>query len=91
LIQHKADVNSTSKSSSDTALCVSAKKGLLNFVELFVTNNAKINQPGDNNRTPLHLALENKFQDVALFLIEHAANPNILDATGQSPLHIACR
>jgi len=84
-------VNSASKNSSDTALCVSAKKGLLNFVELFVNNNAKINQPGDGSRTPLHLALENKHQDVARYLIEHSASPNMFDATGQSPLHVACR
>jgi len=91
LLKNKSDVNSTLKNSADTALCVAAKKGLLNFVELFVNNNARINQVGDQNKTPLHLALENKYEDVAKFLIEHNANPNILDSSGQSPLHVACR
>jgi len=91
LIQHKADVNSTSKNSSDTALCVAAKKGLLNFVEALVTGNAKINQPGDGNKTPLHWALENKHHEVARFLIEHNASTSAVDSTGQSPLHAACR
>lgn len=91
LIQHKADVNSTPKNSGDTALCVASKKGLLNFVEALVTGNAKVNQPGDGNKTPLHLALENKHQEVARFLIEHNASTTAVDSSGQSPLHVACR
>jgi len=91
LIKHKADLNSVFKNGSDTALCISSKKGLLPFVQLLLESNAKVNQTGSFQKTPLHYAVEESHEEIACYLIEHNANPNALDANWMSPLHLACK
>eukprot|EP01113_Clastostelium_recurvatum_P017906 TRINITY_DN2112_c0_g1_i2.p1 TRINITY_DN2112_c0_g1~~TRINITY_DN2112_c0_g1_i2.p1 ORF type:complete len:381 (+),score=86.31 TRINITY_DN2112_c0_g1_i2:373-1515(+) len=92
LLAHKADVNAhTFQKNGETVLMVAARKGMLTYVDLFVRSGARVNQTGPGQVTALHLALENGHQDVAKFLLESGADLAALDATGSSPLHIACR
>jgi len=91
LLQHKVDVNSAQKNTMDTGLCITCKKGWLPMVELLLQAQAKVNLAGQNARTPLHYALENGNEEVAIYLLEHGANANITDAQGDTSLHVACR
>lgn len=49
-----------------------------------------INSPCcDTGWAPLHYAAEHDLLDVALWLLEHGADPNIRDNYGQTPLYIS--
>lgn len=91
LIRNKADVNQPQGHHGDTPLCVASRKGYLAHVELLIKFGARINQAGKLGATPLHCALENKHENVAQFLVGASASVNILDASGMSSLHVACR
>jgi ankyrin repeat protein len=48
-----------------------------------------LNKPDQNQKTPLHLALESGHIDMARYLIEQGADINLLDKDKSSPLHNA--
>eukprot|EP01105_Mastigella_eilhardi_P016870 TRINITY_DN3864_c0_g1_i1.p1 TRINITY_DN3864_c0_g1~~TRINITY_DN3864_c0_g1_i1.p1 ORF type:complete len:1337 (+),score=349.06 TRINITY_DN3864_c0_g1_i1:53-4063(+) len=43
------------------------------------------------DRTALHLAVENQSFDSAELLLQRGAQPEVVDTQGQTPLHVACR
>jgi ankyrin repeat protein len=57
------------------------------LVEEYGADVHKANRLG---QTPLHLALLYGHSDAARLLLQHGANPNVLDAHGYLPLHYAC-
>jgi len=44
----------------------------------------------EEDRTPLHFAVDGEHTDLVKFLIENKANINAADNEGQTPLHYAC-
>jgi ankyrin repeat protein len=67
------------------ALC-----GFHGLVERLVDANPQdVDTQGGDGGTPLHAALRKGHSEVALFLLQHCAKPNVKDSRYQTPLHIA--
>ncbi len=49
-------------------------------------SNIDVNIRDGRGRTPLHIAVDNGYVDVAMFLVENGAEVNIVDANGNTPL-----
>jgi ankyrin repeat protein len=50
-----------------------------------------VNARGEEGQFPLHNALERGSRDLVLLLLEHGADPELLDAKGQTPLQLLCK
>lgn len=50
-----------------------------------------LNTQNDQRQTPLHLAVITNQADVCLRLLESGCDPTLVDDSGDTPLHIACR
>ena len=70
------------------ALC-----GFQGMVERLVESHPQdvnsLNNQGGDGGSPLHAALRKGHSDIALFLLDHHADPNVKDNRCQTPLHIA--
>src|SRR6185437_14955926 len=64
-----------------TALMLASRQGYLDIVESLVNAGADVNQvdPGDKT-SPLVIAIINGRFDVAMYLLDHGANPNLAQA-----------
>ena len=49
-----------------------------------------MNQRDDHGQTPLMVAVEQKHEEVAMFLLRHGADPNVVDKKRATALHLAC-
>ncbi len=95
LIAAHADLKAHTKDGF-TALHFAARVGDLESIQLFLAAGVDVNlqtQPGDGKGTtagytPLLVATTRAQVEVALYLLEHGADPNI-DAAGITPLHWA--
>jgi ankyrin repeat protein len=69
----------------NTALLFAAREGQLNAVRALVTAGADINQPSaSDNMPPITQAIITAHFDVAMYLLEHGADPNIASQTSQT-------
>jgi ankyrin repeat protein len=50
---------------------------------------ADVDRPNPDGMTPMIVALDNGHPDVALYLLEHGANPHTWDWWGRTPLYVA--
>ena len=48
-------------------------------------------KPNEAGKTPLHLSVTLKKPEATSLLLKYAADPNIQDPRGQTPLHLACQ
>ena len=60
-------------------------------MQLLVQNGVSVNVSDNCNATPLLLALDHKFPDVAKFLIENGANVQVKCVNGKTPLLLAVK
>jgi len=72
-----------------TALLYAARSGCLGCVQALLKAGADVNKPTPNGFTPLITAIDNFHFDVAKYLLQHGANPNIWDWYGRTPLYVA--
>jgi uncharacterized protein len=72
-----------------TALLYAVRSGCLGCVQALLKGGADINQPTPDGVTPLMSAIDNLNFDAAVYLLDHAANPNIWDWWGRTPLYAA--
>jgi ankyrin repeat protein len=71
-------------------LYYAASCGFYSVVKRLVDEHSQdVNSQGVNGGTPLHAALRNGHSDIALFLLQCSADPNVKDSQYQTPLHIA--
>src|SRR5262245_7033087 len=71
-----------------TPLLYAARGGCLECVEALVAAKADVNVPTPEGVTALIIALDNDHNDVAKFLLDHGANPNVWDWWGRTALYI---
>jgi ankyrin repeat protein len=71
-----------------TALLIAARDGHAEAVRALVESGANVNRvsAGDQS-TPLVIAIANGHYDVAVFLLNHAADPNLATIDGLAPLY----
>ncbi len=72
-----------------TALLLAAREGAVDGVRALVEGGANLDITDPDKTTPLVMAIINRHNDVAKFLIEHGADPNIPDSTGMTALYAA--
>ena len=73
-----------------TALLLAARGGYTDAAKLLVTAGADVNQIGAGDRTsPMLIATINGHFDLALWLLERDANPNLASHNGVTPLYAA--
>ena len=70
----------------ETPLLYVMNSGDLQLISLFLANGASVNTQGPGGRTALHLAVAASRPDTLKVLLEKAADPNLRDAEGASPL-----
>lgn len=71
-----------------TALHMAARQGSLGSVRALVDGGANVNQPSPGDRTPpLLIATINGHFDVAWYLLEKGADPNLRSDAGATPLY----
>ena len=70
-----------------TALTFAAREGHLAVVQALVAGGADVNKvQGADELSPITLAIINGRLDIAAYLLEHGANPNLLAKSGVGPL-----
>ena len=72
-----------------TALMMAARQGALDGVRALAEVGADLNLTEPEGSTALVLAILNSHPEVAVFLLERGANPNIGDAAGMAALYAA--
>lgn len=74
-----------------TPLMFAARVGDLNTAKLLVSSNADINAVSVEDGTALVIAASRGYENLALYLLEKGADPDLTDANGMTPLHYAMR
>jgi uncharacterized protein len=72
-----------------TPLLFSAREGCLECAKVLAEAHANLNQPDPDGITPMINAIINGHYDVAGFLLEKGADPNLADKTGGTALYAA--
>lgn len=74
----------------DTALIAAAKSGQRECVELLLHGGADVNAPNAlGNWTPLHAAAYEQHAAVVMLLMQHDADPTVVDGEGRTPADYA--
>lgn len=79
------------KSGGMTALILASREGALASVEVLVALKADVNQPSGDGSTGMLVAIQNGHYDVAKFLLDHGADPNLSNEKGWNPLYLAVK
>jgi ankyrin repeat protein len=75
-----------------TALLFAVRQGEMDCVKVLVAAaHVDVNQTSIDGSGPLLVAVQNGYYDIATFLIDHGANPNLANAKGWSPLYLAVK
>jgi ankyrin repeat protein len=73
-----------------TAMLLAAREGNMEAARALLTGGADINQPSASDKTsPLVIAITNGHYDLAKFLLDHGADPNLATVDGLTPLYDA--
>jgi ankyrin repeat protein len=72
-----------------TPLLYAARGGCLGCVEALLKGGADIDLPNPDGMTPLMMAIDNAYFEVARYLLDHGANPHTWDWWGRTPLYVA--
>jgi ankyrin repeat protein len=74
-----------------TPLLFATRVGDLASVRLLLAQGVDVNEASQEEGSPLVIASAAGYEELALFLLEKGADPNVTDANGISPLHYALR
>jgi ankyrin repeat protein len=74
-----------------TPLVLAAREGGVASVEALIAANADPNKTAGDGSTAMLVAIQNGHYDVARFLLEHGANPNLSNEKGWNPLYLAVK
>jgi ankyrin repeat protein len=72
-----------------TALHFAAQQGVVESARVLLDAGADVNSSHPEHGSPLVIAIASGHEDMAKFLLERGADPNIKDAWGIAPLHYA--
>ena len=80
---------STGPAGGLTPLLYAARAGCLGCVKTMVEAGADKDRPNPDGMTPMIMALDNGYPEVAHYLLERGANPHTWDWWGRTPLYVA--
>ena len=86
LLEHGADVNSTTGDYDYTALMYASKYEHIKIVQILLKHGADVNIQNRNGFTALIYASENGFVKIVKMLLEHKADVNIQENNGETAL-----
>ena len=86
---YEADSHIVTAKGGFTPLMFAARTGDLESARILVAAGAKVNEVAPEYGTALGVASASGQEEVALFLLEKGADPNLTDGQGVSPLHWA--
>ena len=89
LLEYGADVNSSDKDDCATALHRASGCGEVATARVLLDHGADPTARDNNDRTPLHYAVEGNHAAVARVLLERGADTNPRDSKIRTPLHLA--
>jgi ankyrin repeat protein len=72
-----------------TPLLYAARAGCLGCVQTMVKAGADKDRPNPDGMTPMIMALDNGYPEVAHYLLDQGANPHTWDWWGRTPLYVA--
>jgi ankyrin repeat protein len=72
-----------------TPLLYASRAGCLGCVKAMVEAGVDKDRPNPDGMTPLIMALDNGYPEVARYLLDHGANPHTWDWWGRTPLYVA--
>ena len=72
-----------------TPLLYAARAGCLGCVKAMVEAGADMDRPNPDGMTPMIMALDNGYPEVARYLLDRGANPHTWDWWGRTPLYVA--
>ena len=72
-----------------TPLLYAARSGCLGCVTSMVEAGVDVDRPNPDGMTPMMMALDNGYPQVAQYLLDHGANPHTWDWWGRTPLYVA--
>jgi ankyrin repeat protein len=72
-----------------TPLLYAARAGCLGCVQVMLKAGADKDRPNPDGMTPMIMALDNGYPDVARYLLDQGANPHTWDWWGRTPLYVA--
>jgi len=72
-----------------TPLLYAARAGCLACVQTMVQAGADVSRPNPDGMTPMIMALDNGYPEVAQYLLTHGANPHVWDWWGRTALYVA--
>jgi ankyrin repeat protein len=72
-----------------TPLLYAARAGCLGCVKAMVEAGADTDRPNPDGMTPMIMALDNGYPEVARYLLERGASPHTWDWWGRTPLYVA--
>lgn len=77
------------KSCQDYTIFSAISANRLGIVKILLKYGVKINDPTDDGRSPLHLAVQLGHKEIVEFLLDEGANKEATDAYSRTPLHFA--
>lgn len=90
LLKHGANLHAKTPE-GENAVYLSAVAGRIPLIELFLSKGLPVDEVTSSGKTPLLGSITYARTDVVEFLLRHGANPNHIDAEGQSVLDYAMR
>ena len=91
LLEHGADPKARHAEGGSTPVAYACIKNDLAMVELLALHGADIRAADNTGETPLHLAVDRGYQELAGWLIEKGATVNVRDKAGSAPIDEASR
>jgi ankyrin len=92
ILEHGADANAENNMARTPLQMLSEstmnKRNILNLAQQLLKNGAEINRRGEDNESPLYLAIRGNRFELAKTLLERGADTNTENSNGQTLLHI---
>ncbi|KAL7293448.1 hypothetical protein TKK_0013209 [Trichogramma kaykai] len=96
LLRLGADPNLANNEGSSPLHCICKRHDIDNVVQIFfalcdeLQRAVHLDARDNAGNTPLHLALANTDEDTAEILLRRGADPTLVNARGETPLHVIC-
>ncbi|CAK4077739.1 unnamed protein product [Aphanomyces euteiches] len=91
LVDATRDINHADRSGATPLTKALGGRPAPDVIQLLLEHEAKLNTKDVNGNTPLHIALLEGHESIAMMLIEHGADPRAVNKDKQSCLDIASR